>query len=1780
MTDWPLWDQSVPEDLLRYVQTGTLPSVMPEGAVLPGRSAAPPEIRLRRVFDAFAAAGTDYADESFAGTGRYQHIRPPDEVFTSPRHANCLDLSVAFAGACLDAGLHPVIAILDPAGRGAAGHAVVVVWLRGDWAGPDGRRSLETYPLTDVVLREPPEWPGTGLRSAWQAPGEFVAVDITVIARRWRTDPAANLEEAVASGAAFLSGDRWRWRTGLDVGLGYDPRLALAPPQWPQVPPLEPAYHQPGPLAGPLAHIRARNRVVRFEDRGELDALLLWCRSATEDNRPRLAAITGVGGSGKTRLAAELADQLTADGWHAGFLREDLLTDGADDTSLHWLARVASPLLVVVDYVEAAPTSALKTLIRYLASRRHRTAVILTSRDTGDWFPQLDRALDKSGVRIVRHPDITLAEHHPNPEAVYRRAHRRFSTLSNSQGHTPLEPPRGLHRWTTLDLVVHAWIAAHSGTDLPTSRTALYDAILDREFDNWNDVARSHHRPPVPRETLRRVAAGLSLLTPTARALTATLSAFDVSEWTSVRPAELAEMLRPFLRDTGDNRVALRPDPVADHLIAQVFGDDPTFFDTVADLAARQSSSGALVRTLTRAADHAPDVAGPLADRLLAKNPALWPEAFAIALTQNGPFVRPLEKLAAEPNTVIPLAALVADIPAGHSSLRNLALIAATRTRAAMGNPTTVIEEVQLAHFLNNLATRHAEAGNPTEALTIAIEAVARFRGPAELDPALLPNLAVALASLANRQAERGRAAEALETINEAIDIQRELAADNPGAHLHHLASSLNSAANKRGQLGDLPGALADITEAVALSRDLVTYDPVHLPSLAMYMTNLANRQAEAGRAAEALEIAVEAVGIQRKLAADNPGAHLPVLAVSLTNLANHFYRTGDHTRALATAGESVDIYRRLVRHSPDAYLPELAVALNNLGVHRGRANDLAGALATISEAADIKRELARKNPDAYSAELGSTLNNLAGRQAEAGDHAQAQVTVAEAVSLHRRLAEDNPIHLPELAKSLAILAVVQQDRGAGSETLAVINQAVTIQRALAANSPTHLPDLALFLGYLADQQARSGDHPLALASITEAVAIRRDIVEKNGAAHLPELASTLNKLANLQAKAGEQLDALATATEAAEHYRELAENHLFHRHAFAVVLGNLSIHQADTGHVIEALATATEAVATWRGLVEENGTIHLPGLASALSSLANRQAEVRDKERAMNTAVEDVTIHRALAEKDPAHLPDLAMSLNNLANREAEAGNHARALTITTEALAIRRELVKDDPTHLPDLAASLNNLANRLLETGQRIKALEAAIEAVDLLRGLVHGAPAHLPDLALALTNLANHLYVTGDRTRIIATAAEAVALYRRLAAANPAHLSNLAAALNNLSIHYGEAGDQTNSLTKATEAIVIRRRLAEKAPAAHLPDLANTLKALANRQTGAEGRRTALATWEETWASMPAAGRAYLMVQRHLWRRTSSHGADEAADDLSSAASHAEEDSGDLRFLGEVRRMVREAAVSGGGVATGLPAWATAPVDDSTVALANAWTSQSSATAAGDFLRQHWETLRTDDSRAALATLCDLYPDAARLLWLKEQLDDAVHKGLGTIVNDMATREAAVELVEQWITSATLIESQRFLEEHPALVNDPLHTDVLVAHGDSARSYLGIVQLARYFPVNEVFDAILDGEDTRDLLFKIVAEGNLDLIRSLWFTSPHLANDEFAGVFAFSVIAALGATGEPSEHVDAARVAKSAANEPSRKKAVQALKSLVQATGRPEVNDVLNIFEGTP
>ncbi|WP_330304391.1 MULTISPECIES: hypothetical protein [unclassified Streptomyces] len=1771
-TAWRRWPSDDPKALLDYVQRkrhgestpGTPAQLL--GTDMPAPGDSPAIDRARALYDAFATRRIVYADEPTTSDPGRQTIRPPYEVLTSPRHGTCLDLAVSFAGACLDAGLHPLILITAGSQSGPA-HALVAVWLDGAWSNHADRDYRADEPDPDWQTL-PPNFLDD-LADTEDAPGAFLAIDVTGVASRPDSaDPRRRRQqswaESVAHGAVLLrqAADEGRLSVTLDVGLGYEYGEPLPLPDQPRTQVLTPPY-QPIPEGsddtGPLKLLWARHDAIRFHPRDELDFLQDWFQAPDPQGpRTRIALLHGVGGAGKTRLAAELAHRLARTGWFTGFLARD-----PDLQDCVWLSRVASPLMVVVDYAEDHKSADVINVLRTLRDREAPTCLLLTARSIGGWWDEeIANALEDDGRRLLVQ-QLPLAARHPRQAGVYRAALRSFgATETTVMGSTPPPDPNS-GRWTTLDLVMLAWLAARGSddnTETPTSEEPLYEKILKHELDYWVRTYKSQIGKPSKRtrEMLREAGACVSLLAPREDRLDHVLTTITELRGDTKRRDEVTALLEELLPTTPeDGTVAVRPDPLGTHLVSAVFRTKRELFGACLKSADTDEQLNACVSVSRLATASGGADADTLAHSALQAVSELWQPALSLAAAQGGPFVKALESLASAEPTPLPLAELAATLPIGHSNLRGLALIATDRSRPDDLEDSS--EEVLAARagWLNNLSVRQGETGDRQGALTSITEAVDHYRalttGPN--GPAFLPDLAMSLNNLSNRQSETGDQQAALTSITEAVSIRRALTTGPNGpAYLPHLAMSLNNLSNQQSDTGDHQAALTSITEAVDHYRTLTTgpNGPAYLPHLATSLNNLSNQQSNTGDHQAALTSITEAVSIRRALTTGPNGpAYLPHLATSLNNLSNQQSNTGDQQAALTSITEAVDHYRTLTTGpNGPAYLPHLATSLNNLSNQQSETGDQQAALTSITEAVSIRRALTTgPNGPAYLPDLAGSLNNLSNRQSETGDQQAALTSITEAVDNYRTLTTgpNGPAYLPDLAMSLNNLSNQQSNTGDQQAALTSITEAVSIRRALTTgpNGPAFLPDLAMSLNNLSNQQSNTGDQQAALTSITEAVSIRRALTTgPNGPAFLPNLAMSLNNLSNQQSNTGDHQAALTSITEAVDNYRTLTtgpNGPAFLPH-LAGSLNNLSVRQGETGDQQAALTSITEAVDNYRALTTgPNGPAFLPDLAGSLNNLSVRQGETGDQQAALTSITEAVDNYRTLTTgpNGPAYLPDLAMSLNNLSNRQSDTGDQQAALTSITEAVSIRRALTTgpNGPAFLPDLAMSLNNLSNRQSDTGDQQAALTSITEAVDNYRTLTTGpnGPAYLPDLAMSLNNLSNQQSNTGDQQAALTSITEAVSIRRALTTGpnGPAFLPHLAMSLNNLSNQQSNTGDHQAALTSITEAVSIRRALTTgpNGPA-YLPNLAMSLNNLSNQQSQTGDHRAALHTSDQVISEFPSGPQAELLVSRASnWRRTQDDHAGAIAD-LLSAARRADETT-DPTWAGRARRAVRDLVntlrqdslyrPALEQARKDLPTWAKGELPDESVERFNQWLSAGSWTEQEDFLKRTYALVTTPQEQAALEIARVVYPEATALTDLADLTTAAAERGLDRVLDENRAFHTASDLVRRWLATPTWPADLEFLGQHPALTNDPLVRELLGSFSDdpASRQHLGILGLTEQLDIPDIYDAVTDPSTAVDTAMDFIEQGQLEGLHWLLLAVPMLTRIPFVTPYVIAV-----------------------------------------------------------
>jgi hypothetical protein len=236
MNDRPQWNRSQdPGRLLQYVQTDTAPVLLPGLPLRGDGSGAGPNARVQQLFDAFTSRGIRYADESLESRDGWQEIRPTADVLGGPRLANCVDLAVTFTGACLDAGVHPLIVLLESV-WGDRAHALVVVWFEDLWPGVGAHREYRnSAPQLDSGTYT---WP-SGLRRSVAGAGSFLPIDVALCAGDRLDTARVTLASAVSSADELLNSPDWRIDHIVDVGREYDPRGVLVNvPRPPGIPPI------------------------------------------------------------------------------------------------------------------------------------------------------------------------------------------------------------------------------------------------------------------------------------------------------------------------------------------------------------------------------------------------------------------------------------------------------------------------------------------------------------------------------------------------------------------------------------------------------------------------------------------------------------------------------------------------------------------------------------------------------------------------------------------------------------------------------------------------------------------------------------------------------------------------------------------------------------------------------------------------------------------------------------------------------------------------------------------------------------------------------------------------------------------------------------------------------------------------------------------------------------------------------------------------------------------------------------------------------------------------------------------------------------------------------------------------------------------------------------------------------------------------------------------------------------------------------------------------------
>jgi hypothetical protein len=784
------------------------------------------------------------------------------------------------------------------------------------------------------------------------------------------------------------------------------------------------------PDTSPLSWLTWQARLTDLVGRdGEKAELLRWARDSGGGVRFRF--LVGEGGTGKTRLAHEVADELARDpAWAAGRVsaEEPLPLDLGQDGCL-----------LLIDYPEEKREDVRKRLEQIATTRpdpaRAVRVLFLTRNGPDYWEPVVNEAgAGRQMTSLVKLPDGMTPD---AAWAMFRTA------LAKVPGGSATVAPAGGDRAAFDDWLARVAInqrplliaAAAIQAALEPQRAVfalgarqVIDALAEREALRLRRLAMEHGFGARALERLAALAAVRGGLDAgTLRRLSDPALDLGLGARTG-----LVDRLDQVGVLKGGRLPAPEPDIVAASLVVKALAHSA--IDAAECLwAAVDGAEGEALARLARLSYDAEVVLGHHQHRL-----SHWLKDMADGCGDR--------------------CAKLDGLLRGNELPIGLNALAAAVSMTLAGAAT---DDEERARHLHTGSIRLGGLGDVAGALVAIREAVEIRRRLSASNPARFePDLAGSLNNLSVDLSDAGDGAGALAAIREAVEIRRRLSASTPARFEPDLATSLNNLSVRLSDAGDGAGALAAIREAVEVYRRLSACTPARFePDLAMSLNNLSGRLSAAGDGAGALAAIREAVEIRRRLSASNPARFEPDLANSLHNLSNRLSDAGDGAGALAAIREAVEVYRRLSASTPARFEPNLAGSLNNLSLRLSEAGDGAGALAAIREAVEVYRRLSASTPARFEPDLAMSLNNLSLRLSDAGDGAGALAAIREAVEVYRRLSASNPARFAHvLGYALDVLSDRLDEGGDRAGALAALAEALALVEPMARAYPTALP--------------------------------------------------------------------------------------------------------------------------------------------------------------------------------------------------------------------------------------------------------------------------------------------------------------------------------------------------------------------------------------------------------------------------------------------------------------------------------------------------------------------------------------------------------------------------------------------------------------------------------------------------------------------------------------------------------------------------------------------------
>lgn len=735
----------------------------------------------------------------------------------------------------------------------------------------------------------------------------------------------------------------------------------------------------------------------------QIEELKNWARSAPGEVCMRL--LNGVGGSGKTRLASELAKELSKQKskWNAGFL-------GNETDEVITIHTPAEGVLIVIDYPEER-VAFVERLIDGLRDRSDAhvsVRILLLSRlDQSHWDHAsiaLEHRFTVQSTSAMEPLELTDAV------SLVDDAYQQLATLTGTQ------PPRpeGAEAWLQSDrthrlplfaaaAALHAFLAPQNAFGLNGAEVVEALALIER------DRVRAYSK-----------AAGLS-------------------EYGLERLLSLATLSKIGLPLSIIERLSVDGLPIGQHgqSLTDALGKTPWWTAGV-------GIEGGLLQPLS------PDrmAVAFLALTLLDSKLTNLPNWLSMVLPSAGPDAGTL------------LSRLLFDLSIHDrrygEALEQLSLLmldvseatfksfeeAAYREQTALSAPfavkviqkllTQTKDQNDRATLLHNLSLNHERLGE-IDSATLALEECVKIRRKlafwpwSEREKRLA--LALSLSNYSNCLSKAGEIEQAAQASDEALRIRKQFAEQGESSRQREIAVSELNKANILIQSDQPDQALLLAESSISSLQKLERAEPGSVEAeLARALHNKSVALTMLGRVQEALQVCDYAIEIRRRLSVNEPDKYTSDLGRILNNQSGSLLICHEFPKAYLVSKEALVLFQKLESARPGVFDEDIARSYYNMASSKMALEEFDEALSLISSSVEIYRSIRRKKPGVIDSKYAKALMVASRCHAETQVHQRAIDMAKKAVEVLEKM--DKRPRDNELAEALHYLAAAFMTAG------------------------------------------------------------------------------------------------------------------------------------------------------------------------------------------------------------------------------------------------------------------------------------------------------------------------------------------------------------------------------------------------------------------------------------------------------------------------------------------------------------------------------------------------------------------------------------------------------------------------------------------------------------------------------------------------------------------------------------------------------------------------------